>query len=184
VPDFPDFSHWIPPIGPETRRPLPAIACRHPTEADAPAMSDRWTDWRDERSDAFPGRPWFRDFAGTSWLAETEADRRPVAMLLGHSSPDRAGEVVIRAVIVGPEFRRRGVGRMLVDRFEDQGRAAGATLATATCRPEDRGMLAFFGTLGYTPVSGPGTRLLYGVPAFENWDGPGEDRVLLEHRLA
>jgi GNAT superfamily N-acetyltransferase len=183
VPEFPDLSRWIPPIGPGTRRPLPAVTFRHPTEADAPVMAERWTDWRENGRDAFPGRAWFRDFAGTAWLAETEEDRRPVGVLLGHASPERAGEIVIRAVIVGPEFRRKGVGRALVARFEAQGRDGGARLAGATCRPDDRAMLAFFGALGYAPVSGPGTRLLYGVPAFENWDGQGEDRVLLEHPL-
>jgi hypothetical protein len=54
---------------------------------------------------------------------------------------------------------------------------------TAACRPDDRAGLGFFAALGFTPNAGPGSRKLYGVPAFENWDGPGEDRVLLERAI-
>ena len=75
-------------------------------------------------------------------------------------------------------------GRALVERFTLERAQAGATRQTAACRPDDRRALAFFGALGFTPNAGPGSRKLYGVPAFESWDGPGEDRVLLERVIS
>ncbi len=65
-------------------------------------------------------------------------------------------------------------------RFAEAEAEAGASRLTAACRPDDRPALGFYAALGFRPDAGPGSRKLYGVPAFENWDGPGEDRVLLE----
>ena len=83
-----------------------------------------------------------------------------------------------------PEFRRRGIGRALVGRFSDAQERLGASRLTAACRPDDRPALAFFSALGFRPNAGPGSRKLYGVPAFEDWEGPGEDRVLLERSIS
>ena len=47
-----------------------------------------------------------------------------------------------------------------------------------------RPALGFFAALGFTPDAGPGSRKLYGVPAFVDWDGPGEDHVLLERAIS
>ncbi len=183
MPDFPDLSHLLPPLGPEKRRPAPRLVLRHPTEADVPTLDLRLHDWRDNRADSFPGRVWFRHFAGTSWLAEADIDSRPLGLLLGFASADRPREAVIHLVMVDPAFRRKGIGRLLVTHFEEQLRETGAARATATCRPEDRIAVAFFGALGYTPAAGPGTRRLYGFPAYEDWEGAGGDRVLLERTL-
>ena len=91
---------------------------------------------------------------------------------------------MIQRIGVDPEFRHRGIGRALVERFTLELAQAGATRMTAACRPDDRLALAFFGYLGFEPNAGPGSRKLYGVPAFESWDGPGEDRVLLERQIS
>ena len=106
-----------------------------------------------------------------------------LGILVGFMSPDHPEEAVIQGIAVDPEFRRRGIGRALVGRFTGAQTQAGATRVTAACRPDDRRALAFFGALGFEPNAGPGSRKLYGVPAFENWDGPGEDRVLLEQSV-
>ena len=80
---------------------------------------------------------------------------------------------------VDPGFRRRGIGRALVERFAAEVAAAGATTVATTWRPDDRAGLAFWAALGFEPEAGPGSSRIYGVPAFADWDGPGEDRVLL-----
>jgi ribosomal protein S18 acetylase RimI-like enzyme len=184
MPDFPTFDHWFPPDQPPERLPAPAYTLRHPGEADLAALEERLRDWSDQRGPVGPGRGWSRHVAGTSWLAESEAGGRPLGILLGFTSPDHPDEAVIQRLAVGPELRRRGIGRALVDRFAEAQARAGASRLTATCRPEDRPALAFFRALGFTPNAGPGSRKLYGVPAFADWDGPGEDRVLLERAIS
>ena len=183
MPDFPTFDHWFPPDVPPVRRPAPAYALRHPGEDDLAALQGRLRDWSEEAGAPAPGRAWTRHVAGTSWIAEDEAAGRVLAILLGFLSPDHPEEAVIQGIAVDPEFRRRGIGRALVGRFTGAQTQAGATRVTAACRPDDRQALAFFGALGFEPNAGPGSRKLYGVPAFENWDGPGEDRVLLEQSV-
>lgn len=183
MPDFPTFDHWFPPDVPRERRPAPAYALRHPREDDLAALSGRLRDWSEEAGVPAPGWAWTRHVAGTSWVAEDEADRRGLGILLGFASPDHPEEAVIQGIAVDPEFRRRGIGRALVGRFTEEQAQAGVARVTAACRPDDRRALAFFGTLGFEPNAGPGSRRLYGVPAFENWDGPGEDRVLLERAV-
>jgi ribosomal protein S18 acetylase RimI-like enzyme len=204
MPHFPSFEHWFPPSAPPKRRPAPAYALRHPTEEDLAALEGRLRDWMEQHGSIGPGRAWSRNVAGTSWLAEVdaaeadgadaeaaEADEpgaaqagRPLGILLGLASPHATGEASIQRIAVDPEFRRRGIGRALVSRFADAQERSGASRLTATCRPDDRPSLAFFAALGFRPNAGPGSRNLYGVPAFEDWEGPGEDRVLLERPIS
>ena len=180
MPDFPNLDHWFPPVEPTPRQPAPPYDVRHPTEADLASLDARLRDWREERPGrGGPGRAWFRHLGGTAWLAEASADHRPLGLLLGLRSADRPAEAVIHLVAVDPAFRRRGIGRDLLERFAAPLTAAGVTTLEATCRPDDRIALVFFAALGFAPRAGPGSSRIYGVPAFADWDGAGEDRVLL-----
>jgi ribosomal protein S18 acetylase RimI-like enzyme len=184
VPEFPDLDHWLPQVPPAPRRPAPPYELRHPAEADAADLDARLRDWREDRArHGLPGRAWIRHFGSTALLAEAARDRRPLGLLLGFRSPDRPAEAVVHLVAVDPEFRRRGIGRDLVERFAAQLAATGATALSAACRPDDRIALAFFGALGFEPQAGPGSTRLYGVPAYEDWEGAGEDRVLLARSI-
>ncbi len=202
MPHFPSFEHWFPPDPPLKRSPAPPYTVRHPTEDDLAGLEGRLRDWSEQHGSIGPGRAWSRNVAATSWLAVTnsaDADAaatnpadagepgaaeagRPLGILLGLAS-SHAGEASIQRIAVDPEFRRRGIGRALVDRFSDAQERSGASRLTAACRPDDRPALAFFSALGFRPNAGPGSRKLYGVPAFEDWEGPGEDRVLLERLI-
>ncbi len=185
MPDFPTFDKWLPQPAPPARPPAPGYVLRHIGDEDMEVLDARLRDWREERQGrGGPGRTWFRHFGGTSWLAETADDARPLGLLLGFRSPDLPTEAVIHLVAVDPSVRRRGVGRDLVERFGAGLAGDGATTLAATCRPDDKIALAFFEAIGFTPDGGPGSTRLYGVPAFADWDGPGEDRVLLFRAIA
>ncbi len=184
MPELPDLDHWLPQVAPQPRKPAPPFELRHPTEADLAGVDARLRDWIEDRGARRPGRLWFRHLAGTGWLAEEDRTARPLGVLLGLRSVDRPAEAVVHLVAVDPEFRRRGIGRELVERFAEQLAPGGATRVVATCRPDDRIALAFFRALGFAPDEGPGSTRLYGVPAYEDWDGAGEDRVLLERPIA
>ncbi len=179
MPDFPSFDHWFPPVVPPERHDAPDFVVRHPHEEEIPELNARLADWGQAKERGRSGRTWVRHFAGTSWVAETTPAARLLGLLLGFRSADRPAEAVVHALAVDPAFRRRGIGRALVQRFAAECAAAGATLITVPWRPDDRAGLAFFRDLGFVPDAGPGSSRIYGVPAYADWDGPGEDRALL-----
>ncbi len=179
MPDFPSFDHWFPPVDPPQRRQAPAFELRHPAEDEFATFEARIRDWCEGRGRGAPGRTWFRHFAGTSWVAEATTDRRELGILLGFLSADHPASAVVHLLAVDPGVRRRGLARALVERFATEVAAAGATTVATTWRPDDRAGLAFWAALGFEPDAGPGSARIYGVPAFADWDGPGEDRVLL-----
>jgi ribosomal protein S18 acetylase RimI-like enzyme len=163
---------------------LPAEATlRRPTEADQPGIVGAVDQWFGSRRPIpLLARAWFRHFGGTSWLATT-ATGAPIGYLLAFRSPDRPEEAVLHLVAVDPNLRRRGIGRFLVARFEDESRAAGARVASAVVWPDEPLAVAFVRGVGYAPESGPGTQRLWGVPAWPDYDAPGEDRAVFTHAL-
>jgi GNAT superfamily N-acetyltransferase len=158
------------------------IALRHANEDDQPRIVGLVNEWfGGRRVRHLAVRAWFRHFGSTSWLAEDEAGR-PIGVLLGFRSPDRPAEAVVHLVAVRPDRRRLGVGRSLVEAFRGQVEPAGVMDVSALAWPDDPIAIAFFRALGFRPDDGPGSQRLFGVPAFPDHEGDGEDRVVLVRR--
>lgn len=173
-------------------RPAPAVTLRHPDESDHArlvAVIDEW--WGGRRMRGQLPRLWLRHFATTSWVAEApvagEGDRL-AGFLVGFVSTDDPTVASVHLLAVDPNLRRRGIGRTLVERFCTGVRAIGVRRVEALVRPDERPAVEFARAVGFEPVARDGSswiaaRPLYGVPAFEDWDGPGEDRALLARTL-
>ncbi len=164
-------------------RERPALRFRRPVEADHARivrLVDEW--WGGRRMRARLPRLWFRHFTGTSWIAETE-DGRLAGFLVGFVSPDRPDEAPVHLAAVDPNLRRRGIGAALYERFAAEVRARGVRRVTVVVPPDDRAALAFHSALGFRPEAGPGTRRLYGTPAFPDYDDDREDRAVLVREL-
>jgi ribosomal protein S18 acetylase RimI-like enzyme len=169
---------------PDEKPVLPGGArLRRPTEADQPAIVGAVDQWFGSRRPIpLLARAWFRHVAGTSWLV-AGGDYATLGYVLGYHSPDHPEEAVVHLVAVDPNLRRRGIGRVLVAHFEDEARAAGARIARAVVPPDEPIAVAFFRGIGYRPEDGPGTQRLWGVSAWPDYDGPGEDRAVFLHGL-
>lgn len=179
MPGWPDFDHWFPPVETPERRPAPPYAMRRPAADDHARCLRLLAAWLEQP--ALPhllGGALLRQMAGVSWLAETD-DRRPIGLLLGIIGPDGPREGAIALVAVDPALRRRGIGRSLVNRFIHDAVGRGIARVVVAVRPDERTVLAFFAALGFEPDAGPGSARIHGVPAFADWDGPGQDRALL-----
>jgi len=61
--------------------------------------------------------------------------------------------------------------------------AAGGRQVQAITWPGNRGSVDFHKRLGFRPDDGPGTTPIYGVPAYPNFDGDGQDRAVLIRAL-
>jgi GNAT superfamily N-acetyltransferase len=161
----------------------PVLRFRRPIEddhADVVRLIDEW--WGGRRRHELLPRLWFQHFTGTSLIAETEAGRL-AGFLVGFRSPDHPDEAYVHMVATDPNLRGRGIGRGLYERFFDEMRELGARRVKAVSWPGDRGAVAFHMAMGFHPTTSPGSRPLYGTPAFADYDYDGEDRVLFVRDL-
>ena len=154
------------------------IVLRRPVEADHPRLIGQVDDWWGGRKihPLFP-RIWFRQFSGTSWVAEDPSGRL-VGFLVGFVSPDHPDEAYVHLAATSPNHRRSGLGRRLYERFFEDVRARGVRRVSVITWPGNRVSVAFHRAMGFTPSDGAGTQNLYGTPAFPDYDGEGDDRVV------
>jgi GNAT superfamily N-acetyltransferase len=155
------------------------VRFRRPTEADhgpIVRLVDEW--WGGgRRMTGFLQRLWFQHFTGTSWIAE-DGDGVLVGFLIGFISPDDPEVGYVKMIATNPNRRRRGLGRSLYNRFFDDVGARGVRRVEAITWPGNRQSVAFHRSVGFRLNDGPGTQNLYGSPAFPDFDGDGEDRVV------
>ena len=159
------------------------IELRHATEDDQPRIVGLVDEWfSGQRVRHLVGRSWFRHFGSTSWLA-LDGGGRPIGFLIGYRSPDRPVEAIVHLVGVDPNHRRRGLGRTLVDAFAADAERVGVHTITAVAWPGEPPATAFFRALGFRPDDGPGSQNLFGITAYPDYDGAGEDRIVFIRRL-
>lgn len=114
----------------------------------------------------------FLHFEGTSFVAEDD-EGRLVAFLIGFLSQTDPGEAYIHFVGVAPAQRGSGIGRELYDRFFAVVAKEGRTRVRCVTSPVNEGSVAFHESLGFVAER-----------VAEDYDGPGEDRVLFVKHLA
>ena len=113
----------------------------------------------------------FVHFEGTSFVAENDAGYL-VGFLVGFQSQTEPTEAYVHFIGVAPEERGTGLGRELYDRFAAAVRGHGCTTVHAVTSTANEASVAFHTKLGFEVER---------VAA--DYDGPGEDRVLLVRRL-
>lgn len=159
------------------------VVLRRPVETDHAAIVERLDEWwGGRRMRALLPRLWFRHFTGTSWVAEGR-DGVLLGFLVGFVSPDHPDEAYVHMIATSPNARRRGMGRLLYERFFDDAAARGARRVRAIDWPGNRVSVEFHRRLGFRPDDGPGTTRIYGVPAYPDYDAEGEDRVSFVREL-
>lgn len=113
----------------------------------------------------------FTHFQSTSYVVEDDSGA-PAAFLTGFLSQTGPTEAYVHFIGVAPEHRGSGLGRMLYERFIDDVRRHGRTVVRAVTSPANATSIGFHQSLGFE---------IDGIVA--DYDGPGEDRVLLVLRL-
>jgi ribosomal protein S18 acetylase RimI-like enzyme len=112
----------------------------------------------------------FLHFESTSFVAE-DADQL-AGFLCGFLSQTVESEAYIHFVGVDPERRGEGIGRSLYERFFEEVRENGRTVVRCVTSPANRDSVAFHDAMGFEVDR-----------VAKDYDGPGEDRVLLVKRL-
>ena len=113
----------------------------------------------------------FIHFEGTSFVAE-DPDGELLGFVCGFLSQTADDEAYIHFIGVTPEDRGDGLGRALYERFFEEARANGRTSVRCVTSPVNQGSLAFHEAMGFQVER-----------VVEDYDGPGEDRVLLVKQL-
>jgi ribosomal protein S18 acetylase RimI-like enzyme len=139
------------------------------------AVVDDW--WGGRHLRHLLPRLWLQHFTTTSWVAVDEEERL-VGFLIGFVSPDHPGTAYCHMIATDPNRRRIGLGRSLYERFFADAQSRGATSVRAITWPGNRTSVAFHRALGFEMDAGEGTQVLYGAPAYPDYDGEGEDRVV------
>ncbi|MEA2544863.1 MAG: hypothetical protein QOI09_136 [Chloroflexota bacterium] len=159
------------------------VRFRRPTESDhAPIVRlvDEW--WGGRRVSGLLQRVWFQHFTGTSWIAEDE-DGHLLGFLVGFISPDDPEVGYVKMIGTNPNRRRHGLGAELYRRFFDDVAGRGVRRVKAITWPGNRASVGFHQSIGFGLVDGPGTQNLFGFPAFADYDGDGEDRIVFVREL-
>lgn len=113
----------------------------------------------------------FLHFEGTSFVAEDD-ESKLVAFLIGFLSQTDPEEAYIHFVGVAPSQRGSGIGSELYERFFTVVAAEGRTRIRCVTSPVNEGSVAFHESLGFVAER-----------VAEDYDGPGEDRVLFVKHL-
>jgi ribosomal protein S18 acetylase RimI-like enzyme len=149
-----------------------AVAIRHMRPSDYGRVIGRVNVWWGGR-DLEPALPrlFFLHFEGTSFVAEDE-DGELAGFLCGFLSQTEPSEAYIHFVGVAPERRGEGIGKSLYERFFAEVREQGRTLVRCVTSPLNQDSVAFHEALGFRADR-----------VAKDYDGPGEDRVLLAKQL-
>jgi ribosomal protein S18 acetylase RimI-like enzyme len=150
-----------------------AVTIRHAQPSDYGRVIGRVNAWWGGREMA-PMLPklFFLHFDGTSFVADGE-DGQLAGFLIGFLSQSDPAEAYIHFVGIAPERRGEGLGRQLYERFFDSVRGDGRTRVRCVTSPANSGSVAFHQALGFEVER-----------VAEDYDGPGEDRVLFVKHLA
>ena len=135
------------------------------------ASLDDW--WGGRRVSAMLPRLFFEHFCDTSFIIEQ--DGKIVAFLIGFLSQYQAHEAYIHFVGVHPDYRRRGYGCLLYERFFDTMRQNQRSVVHCVTAPINTGSIAFHTRMGFQVE--PGEAVRDGVTYDPDHDGPGEHRV-------
>jgi ribosomal protein S18 acetylase RimI-like enzyme len=114
----------------------------------------------------------FLHFEGTSFVAEDE-EGDLTGFVCGFLSQTNSDEAYIHFVGISPDHRGKGLGRTLYERFFDEVRAQGRSVVRCVTSPVNQRSVAFHEALGFEVER-----------VAEDYDGPGEDRILLVKRLS
>ena len=80
-----------------------------------------------------------------------------------------------------PDFRKRDLGSALYESVFDGMIGIGCRMVRCVTSPLNKGSIAFHLKMGFNPENSG--RVVDGIPVSENYDGPGEDRVLFSKLL-
>jgi ribosomal protein S18 acetylase RimI-like enzyme len=138
---------------------------------------DAW--WGGRRMAGMLPRLFFTYFR--PWTFVAVQDEAIIGFLAGFQSQTDPRQVYCHFIGVDPGWRGRRVGEALYQHLFVEAMSQGCHDVLAVTAPTNRGSIAFHTQMGFVPLPGPCSELQF--PYSPDYDGPGEDRVLLRKPL-
>ena len=153
-------------------------------ETDYTYISENLDSWWGGRN-MVPMLPklWFKDFSDTSFVIRGE-NLKPIAFLVGYISQVDKTKAYVHFIGVDPGYRSDGLGRSLYEAFATRALELGANYIEAVTSPANTASLRFHQAIGFMAKDTGGSLVLpTEASGHKDFDGTGEDRVLLSKRI-
>jgi GNAT superfamily N-acetyltransferase len=112
-------------------------------------------------------------FNDTSFVIEKEAEM--IGFLIGFISPSLKNEAYVHFMGVHPDFRKKGFGTTLYERFFEICRTHGRNIIRACTSPVNRGSVDFHKRIGFQLE--PADDEIDGLPVTSDYNRPGDHKV-------
>jgi ribosomal protein S18 acetylase RimI-like enzyme len=117
-------------------------------------------------------------FKSTSLVLEDTDDKSIKGFLLGFISPDDPQNAYIHLLCLDKSLRGSGIGFSIVDHFISLVYAMGSKKISLICKPHNEIAIKFYKKMGFISESTDKTVQLDGLNVYEDYDGPGEDKIV------
>jgi hypothetical protein len=112
-------------------------------------------------------------FNDTSFLIEKQGQM--IGFLIGFMSPALENEAYVHFMGIHPDFRNKGLGKILYERFFELCRQQNRTIVRACTSPVNKGSVAFHRKIGFQVESGDDQ--VDGIPVTSDYNRPGDHKV-------
>lgn len=116
----------------------------------------------------------FVHFRQTSLIVEKDGDIK--GFLIGFVSQTFPAEAYIHFIGVHPQYRQKGLGKALYERFFQAVKKLGCKKVWCVTSPVNKNSIKFHLRIGFSIE--PGSHTEEGIFIHKDYDGHGEDRVL------
>jgi ribosomal protein S18 acetylase RimI-like enzyme len=119
-----------------------------------------------------------RHFKKTSFVVEDTATHKILGFLLGFISQDDPEESYIHLLCLDPDLRGKGMGKSLINLFEDTVSKEGCEKIKLVTKPHNKISINFYIKMGFQSYKSPETVESEGLNVYKDYDGPDQDKII------
>lgn len=118
-------------------------------------------------------------FNATSLVIEKRGQM--IGFLIGFMSPALENEAYVHFMGIHPDFRNKGLGKSIYERFFELCRQQNRTIVRACTSPVNKNSVAFHKKIGFQVESGDDQ--IEGIPVTRDYNRPGDHKVKFTKRI-
>jgi len=156
------------------------ITIRKAKPSDHASIISALKDWWGGRDlTAMLPRLFLNHFYDTSIVIESR--NMMIGFLIGFLSPSIKNEAYVHFMGIHPDFRKKGLGKTVYERFFEICREQKRTIVRACTSPVNKGSIAFHRKIGFQIE--PGDDEIDEIPVTRNYNRPDDHKVLFKRPI-